>query len=158
MSPVLPFTLSLCVTPIDLYDDRVDIHVQLSALDADNPNLQLLSLPVKRMRRGHDIRLVIAAPDAMPSKRDERLLALIAEAHAARRAVFEQSGSLAEIASRLGRCRGHLADMIRLSYLAPDIVTAIVEGRQPPSLNRKKLLATKLSPDWAEQRMQLGFG
>lgn len=100
----------------------------------------------------------MAVPDAAPPKRDEQLVVLIAEAHAARRAVFEQTGSLAEIAAKLGRCRGHLADRIRLSYLAPDIVTAIVEGRQPPSLDRKKLLATRLSPDWTEQRLQLGFG
>ena len=145
------------VDRIDLHDDRIDIHVKCAALDVERSTNHLLSLAVKRMRRGHDIRLVIAAPNAIPAQRDEKLVALIAEAHAARRSVFAQTGSLAEIASRLGQCRGRLADRVRLSYLAPDIVTAIVEGRQPSSLDRRKLLATKLSPDWSVQRIQLGF-
>ena len=86
-----------------------------------------------------------------------RLVGLVAEAHAVRRAVLEQTGSLAQIATRLGKCRGHLADMMRISYLAPDIVDAIVAGRQPASLKRKTLMASQLSLDWAEQRRQLGF-
>src|SRR5690606_3446334 len=94
------------VERIDLHDDRLDIYVTLAALDAESADRHRLSLPVKRMRRGHDIRLVIAAPDAVPPKRDDRLVALVAEAHAARRAVFEHAGSLAEIAAKLGRCRG----------------------------------------------------
>ena len=68
------------------------------------------------------------------------------------------AASLAEeIAARLGKCRGHLADKMRISYLAPDIVAGIVEGRQPVSLKRKTLMATPLSLDWPEQRRQLGF-
>lgn len=81
----------------------------------------------------------------------------LAEAHAARQAVLEGKGSLAQIAARLGRCRCHLADRMRQSYLEPDIVSAILEGRQHASLTRKRLLATHLSPDWKERRRQLGF-
>ncbi|MFD0847218.1 hypothetical protein [Sphingosinicella xenopeptidilytica] len=88
---------------------------------------------------------------------DSGLIDLIAEAHAARQTVLEGKGSLAQIAARLGRCRGHLADRMRQSYLAPDIVTAILEGRQRVSLTRKKLLATPFSSDWEDQRRQLGF-
>lgn len=38
-----------------------------------------------------------------------------------------------------------------LAWLAPDIVEAILEGRQPRSLTVKRLLA-KLPMDWVEQR------
>jgi len=43
--------------------------------------------------------------------------------------------------------------------LAPDITTAIVNGRQPPQLNAKKLkrLTAQLPSYWAEQRALLGF-
>jgi hypothetical protein len=49
--------------------------------------------------------------------------------------------------------------LLRLPWLAPDITTAIVIGRQPPQLNAKRLmrLTAHLPADWAEQRALLGF-
>jgi site-specific DNA recombinase len=49
--------------------------------------------------------------------------------------------------------------LLRLARLAPDITTAIVNGRQPPQLDVKKLsrLTAHLPADWTEQRALLGF-
>jgi site-specific DNA recombinase len=49
--------------------------------------------------------------------------------------------------------------VLRLAGLAPEIVTAIVNGRNPPQLTAKKLmrLSPRLPIDWAEQRKLLGF-
>lgn len=49
--------------------------------------------------------------------------------------------------------------LLRLPWLAPDITTAIVNGRQPPQFNAMKLmrLTAHLPTDWAEQRTLLGF-
>jgi site-specific DNA recombinase len=43
--------------------------------------------------------------------------------------------------------------------LAPDITTAIVNGRQPQQLSAKTLMrkASRLPADWTEQRTLLGF-
>ena len=65
--------------------------------------------------------------------------------------------SISAIAARLGRCRSDLADQLRFSYLAPDIVNAIVTGIQPVSLPRKRLVRVDLPLDWNEQRRVLGF-
>jgi len=48
---------------------------------------------------------------------------------------------------------------LRLTSLAPDVVTAIVDGRNPPQLTAKKLmrLSPQLPIDWSEQRQLLGF-
>jgi site-specific DNA recombinase len=46
----------------------------------------------------------------------------------------------------------------KLACLDPDIVTAIVDGRQPLKLTPAKLLATELPLAWAEQKRMLGFG
>jgi hypothetical protein len=48
---------------------------------------------------------------------------------------------------------------LRFELLAPDITTAIVNGRQPQQLNAMTLMrrASRLPADWAEQRTQLGF-
>ncbi len=62
-----------------------------------------------------------------------------------------------EIAKREGHCRTRLTQLIMLSCLAPDIVTAIVEGCQPPSLTAHALLAIELPLGWRDQRTALGF-
>jgi hypothetical protein len=41
--------------------------------------------------------------------------------------------------------------------LAPDIVEAILDGRQPSHLSLHKINAAKLSGDWRSQRRALGF-
>jgi len=43
--------------------------------------------------------------------------------------------------------------------LAPDIITAIVNGKNPPKLTAKKLmrLALEIPVDWTAQRKLLGF-
>jgi hypothetical protein len=46
--------------------------------------------------------------------------------------------------------------MLRLAFLAPDIVEAIAEGRQPRALTLQRLL-NPISLAWAEQRRCLGF-
>jgi len=48
--------------------------------------------------------------------------------------------------------------VIRLAWLAPDIVTAIIEGRQPPEFTVRQLMNdTRLPPAWTDQRRTLGF-
>ena len=145
------------VERIDLHDDHVDIALNLSSLAPEVDSSHRLSFPVQRMRRGQVVKLILPGSEPDTTNRDGRLIGLIAEAHAVQKAVLAQTGSLAQIASRLGKCRGILADMMRISYLAPDIVSAIMEGRQPASLKRKTLMATPLLLDWSQQRQQLGF-
>lgn len=54
---------------------------------------------------------------------------------------------------------GWAAEMLRMTMLAPDIVEAIFEGRQPRHLNLHTLRGRQdlLPRDWVEQRRLLGF-
>jgi hypothetical protein len=54
---------------------------------------------------------------------------------------------------------GYLSRLLRLPALAPDIITAIINGKHPPQLTAKKLmrLALQIPVDWTEQRELLGF-
>ena len=46
-----------------------------------------------------------------------------------------------------------------LNYLAPNIVVAILSGRQPAGLTASQLMAdTRLPLEWSAQRAALGFG
>ena len=53
----------------------------------------------------------------------------------------------------------YIYTLLRLPWLAPDITTAIVNGRQSQQFNAKTLMrkASRLPVDWAEQRALLGF-
>ena len=54
---------------------------------------------------------------------------------------------------------GRHRQLVRLSYLAPDITQAILDGRQPRDLTTEKLLAhSRLPLAWHDQRIVLGFG
>jgi site-specific DNA recombinase len=57
---------------------------------------------------------------------------------------------LTKASYRYARC------VLPLAFLAPDIVEAILDGRQPADLSVQKMLRS-LPLSWAEQRKQLGF-
>jgi hypothetical protein len=62
----------------------------------------------------------------------------------------------AEIASRFKLNDAHVRRLLRLGYLAPDIIEAIVEGRQPRALTVRRLLHG-IPCAWADQRRAFGF-
>jgi len=104
-------------------------------------------------RRGNELKLVVAAEG--PSKEpDPVLIKLLAHANAAREAVTTETQD--PIVSSYSK--RHLWQLLRLNWLAPDIVTAIVEGRQPRALTGRRLLrAADVPLSWVEQRRYFGF-
>lgn len=65
---------------------------------------------------------------------------------------------IADIASEHGFTVHYFSQLARLGSLAPDIVSAILEGRQPAALTRTRLARTKALPlDWNEQQRMFGF-
>ena len=161
--------LKTLVSRIQLQEDAIEISIAPSALltfsgselyaSEDEPPVTLTCETV-RVRRGHEIRLIIppANDTAIPTIRDQKLVAIVAEARAAAKLVLDNpEKSIAKLAEEHGRCRTRLAKLAALSCIAPDIITAIVEGRQPPSLNARALLAADLPLDWQSQRVALGF-
>ena len=73
---------------------------------------------------------------------------------------MQNSGlTLHAIASEEHVTPGYVSRLLRLPSLAPDITTAIINGKNPPQLTAKKLmrLALEIPVDWSEQRNLLGF-
>jgi hypothetical protein len=62
----------------------------------------------------------------------------------------------AEIARRFKLNDAHVRRLLRFGYLAPDIIEAIVEGRQPRSLTVRRLLQG-IPCAWPDQRRVFGF-
>ena len=163
-------TLAQIIDRVDLETDHIAVKLDRSGI-AQAFGIQHLvlsddsltiTIPAIRVRRGHQQRLIIPGkddPSRQPARRDEKLIALVAEAFAARRLVEDRTGmSLAAIAAGQGKCRTRMGRMLRLSCLAPDIVTTIVEGRQPAALTVQSLSQIDLPLDWQAQRNALGLG
>ncbi|GAA3903931.1 hypothetical protein GCM10022276_23220 [Sphingomonas limnosediminicola] len=104
-------------------------------------------------RRGNEMKLVVG--EAGPSREpDPVLVKLLAHANAAREAIA--SGTADPLVSSYSK--RHLWQLLRLNWLAPDIVTAIVQGRQPASLTGRRLLrAADVPLSWEDQRRYFGF-
>ena len=65
--------------------------------------------------------------------------------------------SAGEIAEAEGVTRSFVNRMMRLTLLAPDIVEAILEGRQPKGMQLEEL--TRAMPSgWVEQRESVAIG
>ena len=141
---------------IDIHRDRLELSLRVS--DDEQPNV--LTTSATLIRSGRQTRLVPAGPKSgQRSNPDEGLVRLVANAHAARLAVAESGDrALGEVASKHGFSLHYFSQLARLGGLAPDIVTAILEGRQPAALTRTRLARTKALPlDWNEQRRMFGF-
>jgi hypothetical protein len=54
---------------------------------------------------------------------------------------------------------GWMAEVIRMTTLAPDIIEAVLEGRQPRQLDLQRLRGrtSQLPREWSAQRKVFGF-
>ena len=100
--------------------------------------------PFRLRRRGVETKLVLGNPTKSV---DRTLLRNIANALSWLNRTYEQIAT--EDAIPTDRVR----KAIRYAFLAPDIVRAIVEGRQPVGLTSSYLLHHLLPDDWEKQRV-----
>ncbi len=108
--------------------------------------------PAVRKRGG---RKLVIAPDGesmRPRQRiDSALVKALARAHRWQRLLESgECGSITELAAAEKIDRSYLCRVLRLTLLAPEIVEAIIEGRQPTEVT----LPTLMRPfpvEWREQ-------
>jgi len=52
----------------------------------------------------------------------------------------------------------YLKGLARISWLAPDMISAFLDGTQPPQLTGRRLIRANAIPlDWPSQRKMFGF-
>ena len=118
---------------------------------------RLLVIPVSVMRCQRRFMLP-QSRERRAAKPNPRLIKLLDEVREAKRLHEEERLPMTEIAVRLHKRTGSTAGRIlRLNYLAPDIIASILDGTQPPTLNRKALVRADLPLDWSLQRRMFGF-
>ena len=123
-------------------------------------DLVALSVPARLQRAGHGVALIIDTPerDGRAAKPDPKLIKLIARAHRLRDRLFDCGEVfLIQLAKGEQLNRSYFTRIVQLSYLAPDVTQAILDGRQPRGLTARTLLTRYLPVSWAAQRIALGF-
>jgi site-specific DNA recombinase len=169
--------IAALVRRIEVRPDSVKVHVSRNRLTAllnsdsrdwttqkaqsINPSDRILTLtaPAQLMRVGREMKLLV--DDSRDNRApDMSLLRILARAHDIQTRLDQDTHlTVHDIARQEHITAGYIYILLRLRWLAPDITTAIVNGRQPPQLNAQKLmrLTAQLPADWAEQRALLGF-
>ncbi len=93
-----------------------------------------------------------ASEAAVPMRADPALVKALARAFRYQRLLDEgRNASISEMAAGERIERGYLGSLLRLTLLAPDIVEAVLNGRQPAGIGMPRLRAP-LPVDWHEQR------
>ncbi len=126
----------------------------------DDRHLSRISItePVALRRAGREMALLVGSTFAA-DRSDPSLVRLIAKAWALREALVSSSApSLTAVATEQGISQSYATRLVRLAWLAPDIVEAILGGCQPTNLTASRLMQdTRIPTDWQDQRRALGF-
>ena len=136
---------------ITVHQDRLEIEFTCQ----DEP----ITIAAALIRCSGESRIATAPENWPNARRDSSLIKLIVRAHQARKAMADPAHpSLEAAALSMGLSTQYICALLRLSYLAPDITAAILDGRQPAHLNRTYLARINNLPlDWTSQRAMLGF-
>jgi site-specific DNA recombinase len=116
-------------------------------------------IPLRMQRRGVELRLVIGNEPYSAAKVDTVLMKTIARAHQwFDQLISGKAKSLAELAAQEGLHYRFVGKVMRLAFLAPEILETIAEGKQPPELTTERLTKHLHLPlDWDEQKQLLGI-
>jgi hypothetical protein len=122
----------------------------------DEPKIYTAPLPVPAPRARKEI-IIPGGRERALRKVSQDLVLAIARARTWMRALREGTyRDTKEIARRFKLNDAHIRRILRIGYLAPDIIEAVAEGRQPRSLTVKRLLQ-RMPCAWHEQRISFGL-
>ena len=147
-------TIHTLVDRIDLATDQISLTLKLADVETET-----VLRPVTLKRRGVERRIVIRGLGGHAAPPDKLLCSLVAKPIAwMDRLTSATPPSLSAIAKDEGISVGDVSRTLQLAFLAPDIVEAILAGRQPIDLTAQKLKRLKELPtEWPAQRQLLGF-
>ena len=170
-------TLMALLSRVDIKPDRVEINIPRSRLvallaaqaidlttqdgqtDSGSNDILTLTVMARLQRVGREMRMLVENTNDQTTA-DPGLLRIVARAHEIQERLMQNTDlTVHVIASQERVSANYVYRLLRLPTLAPDIITAIVNGKNPPQLTAKKLmrLTPQIPVDWTEQRKLLGF-
>ncbi len=119
------------------------------------PNTVTLHVPFRLVKRGGRKEMQLPDGTAQPQQADSTLLKALARAFRWKRMLETgEFTTIAELAEREGIVPSYMSRVLRLTLLAPDIVEAILEGKQDSTMT----LARVLEPFPVDWKQQPAFG
>lgn len=142
------------VERVTVHKDRIETIVHLNTVFTDLAEDQAtdtsctLSMPASIVSNGRQSRIVVPSGSrTIQSRKDASLIKLIAKAWDARTRLESSNDDIKILAKEAGHEADYFARLVRLGYLAPDIITAVLEGHQPATLTRQKLARISRLPN-----------
>lgn len=118
-----------------------------------------LTIDAKLRRSGSEVHLVVppSSDNQSPAHPNSSLIKAVVRAHNWYNNVLRgESFDQASLAKHAGLTERYVGKVFGCAFLAPDIVQAILEGRQPRDLTFQRL-CSDIPMSWAQQREQFGF-
>ncbi|MFU7528367.1 hypothetical protein ACM64M_07540, partial [Qipengyuania sp. ASV99] len=138
----------------------LDREATLSALGLTNSRdtgNTVLTVDARLTRKGHSLQLIQTDGRRGSPKADETLVHLVLRARAWWEEVTSGNMTIAELARSKQINSSFVSRTVRLAFLSPKIVEAILAGTQPAHLSAQKLRNTELPLNWSDQHELLGF-
>jgi hypothetical protein len=114
-----------------------------------------IRIPIRLQRRGGRKLIMTPEGSALPTpkrRRDDTLIKALVRAHRWRRRIESGRGkSITDLAEQEGVTVAYVCRLLPLTCLAPDIVEAVLDARQPKGLRLVEMLGN-VSMRWEEQR------
>lgn len=158
--------VTLAKSSVEIVLDPVGLRMLLGLPDTDmsrssSPETThgiVLNVPAEIRVRGIQMKLVVSDPDGIQKRaEDTALIRAVARAHLWFEEITSSSGTtIADIARRERTAESYVARVLKLAFLDPTIVEAILDGRQPPDVTIGRLtLAGDIPASWLAQRRDI---
>jgi site-specific DNA recombinase len=137
----------------------VELGMQGGKPSAASNDIMTLTVKARLQRVGREMRMLVENSDDQTNA-DSGLLRIVARAHDIQARLMQDTELTVHMIARQERVSAnYVYRLLRIPSLAPDIITAIINGKNPPQLTAKKLmrLTPQIPVGWAEQRQLLGF-
>lgn len=143
-------TLRQLVQHITVQTEQLVIHLHPDMLQ--HSTIRQISVPITIRQNGRSRQIRIGEH----SQPDATLTALLAKAHRWQNQLKEKSISAIAVQEKVSA--SYVTRVLYLSFLSPDIVEKLVQGRQPAHLNASWLMQAGPPPvNWQEQHRWAGI-
>ena len=119
------------------------------------PDTVTLHVPFRIVKRGGRKEMQLPEGGTDPARTDSTLVKALARAFRWKRMLESgEFATIAELAVREGVASSYMSRVLRLTLLAPDIIEAILGGRQGPEVTLARVLEP-FPPSFADQQSLL---
>ena len=121
------------------------------------PETVTLHVPFRVMKRGGRKEMQLPGGNAQPTRPriDNTLVKALARAFRWKRMLESgEFATIAELAEREGIAKPYLSRVLRMTLLAPNLVEAILDGKQDPEVTLA-LLLDPFPEEWEQQRAKI---